>query len=112
MPFSPFEACLSISHDDDSLICSTDTIVYAVSGRGAIVSDGGNKRQELAPGDFALIPAYVSKFYLGSCTLWTHNNRLSIKKLTTATRRSSGSSHVAGALRLFTISTTGVRAKT
>jgi uncharacterized RmlC-like cupin family protein len=36
-----------------------DTIVYAVSGRGAIVSENGKKRQELAPGDFALIPAYV-----------------------------------------------------
>ncbi|UPX13708.1 uncharacterized protein EKO05_0004207 [Ascochyta rabiei] len=36
-----------------------DTIVYAVSGRGAIVSDNGQKRQELAPGDFALIPAYA-----------------------------------------------------
>ncbi|KAJ4336150.1 hypothetical protein N0V87_005586 [Didymella glomerata] len=30
-----------------------------VSGRGAIVSENGKKRQELAPGDFALIPAYV-----------------------------------------------------
>ncbi|KAF2632629.1 hypothetical protein BU25DRAFT_405953 [Macroventuria anomochaeta] len=36
-----------------------DTIVYAVSGRGAIVSDNGKKRQELVPGDFALIPAYA-----------------------------------------------------
>ncbi|KAJ4992664.1 cupin domain-containing protein [Stagonosporopsis vannaccii] len=36
-----------------------DTIVYAVSGRGAIVSENGKKRQELAPGDFALIPAYA-----------------------------------------------------
>lgn len=36
-----------------------DTIVYAVSGHGAIVSEGGNKRQELAPGDFALIPAWA-----------------------------------------------------
>ncbi|KAH7406002.1 RmlC-like cupin domain-containing protein [Phaeosphaeria sp. MPI-PUGE-AT-0046c] len=37
-----------------------DTIVYAASGHGAIVSgpDGSN-RQELAPGDFALIPAYA-----------------------------------------------------
>lgn len=34
-----------------------DTIVYALSGRGAIVSDGGRKRQVLTPGDFALIPA-------------------------------------------------------
>jgi uncharacterized RmlC-like cupin family protein len=36
-----------------------DTIVYAVSGHGAIVSEGGRKRQDLAPGDFALIPAYA-----------------------------------------------------
>ncbi|KAF9699122.1 hypothetical protein EKO04_003061 [Ascochyta lentis] len=36
-----------------------DTIVYAVSGRGAIVSANGQKRQELAPGDFALIPSYA-----------------------------------------------------
>ena len=34
-----------------------DTIVYAVSGGGAIVSEGGKKRQVLGPGDFALIPA-------------------------------------------------------
>lgn len=33
-----------------------DTIVYAVSGRGAIVSDGGKQRDELEPGDWALIP--------------------------------------------------------
>jgi len=36
-----------------------DTIVYAASGYGAIVSEGGKKRQDLAPGDFALIPAYA-----------------------------------------------------
>ncbi|KAF1913673.1 RmlC-like cupin domain-containing protein [Ampelomyces quisqualis] len=37
-----------------------DTIVYAASGHGAIVSGpDGSKRQELAPGDFALIPAYA-----------------------------------------------------
>ncbi|KAF2969147.1 hypothetical protein GQX73_g4419 [Xylaria multiplex] len=36
-----------------------DTIVYAVSGRGAVVSEGGAKRTELAPGDYALIPAYM-----------------------------------------------------
>ena len=34
-----------------------DTIVYAVSGRGAIVSEGGERRQDLEPGDWALIPA-------------------------------------------------------
>jgi uncharacterized RmlC-like cupin family protein len=35
-----------------------DTIVYAVRGQGAVVSEGGNKRQVLKQGDFALIPAY------------------------------------------------------
>lgn len=33
-----------------------DTIVYAVSGRGAVVSDHGKQRDELEPGDWALIP--------------------------------------------------------
>jgi uncharacterized RmlC-like cupin family protein len=43
-----------------NLIQTTDTIVYAASGHGAIVSGpNGSKRQELAPGDFALIPAYA-----------------------------------------------------
>jgi uncharacterized RmlC-like cupin family protein len=38
----------------------TDTIVYAAKGHGAIVSGpNGEKRQELVPGDFALIPAYA-----------------------------------------------------
>ncbi|KAF2270931.1 hypothetical protein CC78DRAFT_6328 [Lojkania enalia] len=37
-----------------------DTIVYAAKGHGAIVSGpNGCKRLELAPGDFALIPAYA-----------------------------------------------------
>ena len=36
-----------------------DTIVYAASGHGTIVSQGGKKRQDLAPGDFALIPAWA-----------------------------------------------------
>lgn len=35
-----------------------DTVVYAVSGRGAIVSEGGERRQDLEPGDWALIPAW------------------------------------------------------
>lgn len=34
-----------------------DTAVYALRGRGAVVWGGGKKRQDLAPGDFALIPA-------------------------------------------------------
>ena len=36
-----------------------DTIVYAVRGHGSVVSEGGKKRQDLSPGDFALIPAYA-----------------------------------------------------
>jgi len=37
-----------------------DTIVFASKGRGAIISGpNGEKRQELAPGDFALVPAYT-----------------------------------------------------
>jgi uncharacterized RmlC-like cupin family protein len=37
-----------------------DTIVYAAKGHGALVSGAnGSKRQELAPGDWALIPAYA-----------------------------------------------------
>ncbi len=36
-----------------------DTIVYAASGHGAVVSDNGKTRQELAPGDFTLIPAWT-----------------------------------------------------
>lgn len=36
-----------------------DTIVYAASGHGTVVSEGGKKRQDLSPGDFALIPAYA-----------------------------------------------------
>ena len=41
-----------------------DTIVYAVSGHGSLVSSSsaahptGDVRQDLAPGDWALIPAY------------------------------------------------------
>lgn len=36
-----------------------DTIVYASTGYGAIISENGQKRQELAPGDFAFIPAWT-----------------------------------------------------
>lgn len=36
-----------------------DTLVYAVSGRGSVVSEGGAKRVDLEPGDYALIPAYA-----------------------------------------------------
>jgi uncharacterized RmlC-like cupin family protein len=37
---------------------SQDTIVYAVSGSGAIVSEAGQTRQPLEAGDWAIIPAY------------------------------------------------------
>jgi uncharacterized RmlC-like cupin family protein len=33
-----------------------DTVVFSFSGYGTVVSEGGNKRQNLSPGDFALIP--------------------------------------------------------
>ena len=36
-----------------------DTIIYCVKGKGAVVSEGGRKKQTLSMGDFALIPAYV-----------------------------------------------------
>ncbi|TKA62134.1 hypothetical protein B0A49_09304 [Cryomyces minteri] len=36
-----------------------DTVVFARSGHGTIVSDAGSTRQRLDPGDFALIPAYA-----------------------------------------------------
>ena len=36
-----------------------DTIVYCLRGTAAIVSEHGKKRQELHPGDFGLVPAYV-----------------------------------------------------
>lgn len=38
----------------------TDTVVYAASGHGAILSGpDGSTRHELKPGDFALIPAFA-----------------------------------------------------
>lgn len=36
-----------------------DTVVYAVKGRGTVISEGGKKRQDLGPGDFCLIPAFA-----------------------------------------------------
>ena len=36
-----------------------DTVVYALKGKGSIISEGGKKRHDLQPGDFALIPAYA-----------------------------------------------------
>lgn len=36
-----------------------NTIIYAASGHGSVVSEGGKKRVDLSPGDFALIPAYA-----------------------------------------------------
>ena len=36
-----------------------DTIIYSLRGKGTLVSEGGRKRQDLNPGDFALVPAYA-----------------------------------------------------
>ena len=36
-----------------------DTVVYCLRGRGAVVSEGGTKKQILEKGDFALIPAHA-----------------------------------------------------
>ncbi|KAH9904917.1 RmlC-like cupin domain-containing protein [Xylariomycetidae sp. FL2044] len=36
-----------------------DTVVYAVKGRGSVVSAGGEKKVDLGPGDYALIPAFM-----------------------------------------------------
>jgi uncharacterized RmlC-like cupin family protein len=40
-----------------------DTIIYAASGRGVLVTNPGNesnlKRNELSPGDFAFIPPWT-----------------------------------------------------
>lgn len=41
------------------MLLRADTIVYAASGHGAIISQGGAKRQDLSPGDFALIPSFA-----------------------------------------------------
>ncbi|KAK4132728.1 hypothetical protein BT67DRAFT_443634 [Trichocladium antarcticum] len=51
-----------VNHSDS--MCATETIVYAVSGHGALLShpsdeDGEPARHELGPGDFALIPAWT-----------------------------------------------------
>ena len=46
--------CSAIHHHGEQ-----DTVVYAASGYGAVVSEGGKKRVELGPGDFALIPAFA-----------------------------------------------------
>jgi hypothetical protein len=89
---------------------AVDTIIYAVGGRGAVFSKNGKKRQELAPGDFALIPAYVRR----SCS-WHHSctdsSRLSTKKSTMAMRTLNGSSRVVVAVRSYTTLLIGVRAK-
>jgi uncharacterized RmlC-like cupin family protein len=36
-----------------------DTIIYAASGHGTLVTNGGSSRKQLSPGDFGLIPAYT-----------------------------------------------------
>ncbi|KAI4597259.1 hypothetical protein KJ359_004772 [Pestalotiopsis sp. 9143b] len=46
-------------------MCATDTIIYAASGTGVLVTNPGNetepklKRQQLAAGDFAFIPSWT-----------------------------------------------------
>lgn len=35
-----------------------DTIIYAIRGNGSIIFENGNRRVDLKPGDWALIPAY------------------------------------------------------
>lgn len=53
--------CASAVHHHGEL----DTIIYAASGRGVLVTNTGNeeepklKRQELVPGDFAFIPPWT-----------------------------------------------------
>ena len=44
----------AVHHHDDQ-----DTVVFAFSGRGTIVSDGGKSKVTLEPGDYALIPAWA-----------------------------------------------------
>lgn len=75
--------CSAIHHHGDQ-----DTIVYAAKGHGTIISDEGKTRQDLAPGDFALIPAYakhqeandadeeVSMFAKPPCLMLTSTGRL------------------------------------
>lgn len=56
---------LAPSHDSQAslIVCCPspwqDTIVYALHGRGTVVSGGGKKRQDHSLGDFALIPAWA-----------------------------------------------------
>jgi uncharacterized RmlC-like cupin family protein len=42
-----------------------DTVVFSFSGYGTVVSEGGNKRQNLSPGDFALIPYVFQRLTTG-----------------------------------------------
>lgn len=101
-----------IDFDDNGLTLRADTIVYAVSGRGAIVSDNGKKRQELGPGDFALIPAYVCDRPARCLNLIAHCYRLNTKKSMMVTRKLSGLLLVEVEVQLCIISTIGARAKT
>ncbi|OJJ78754.1 uncharacterized protein ASPGLDRAFT_53351 [Aspergillus glaucus CBS 516.65] len=47
-------SCSAVHHHGNQ-----DTVVYAAHGYGSIVFDGGKRREDLSPGDFALIPAYA-----------------------------------------------------
>lgn len=55
------EYIVMIAHPHTSSAIHThadqDTIVYCLRGKGAVLSEGGKKKQVLAPGDFALIPS-------------------------------------------------------
>lgn len=44
-----------------------DTVVYALRGHGSIVYGNGEQRKDLAPGDFAIIPAYVLYYVFMHC---------------------------------------------
>jgi uncharacterized RmlC-like cupin family protein len=52
LPYSPISTQLTKPTEQD-------TIVYAASGHGSVISENGKKRQDLSPGDFALIPAWT-----------------------------------------------------
>jgi uncharacterized RmlC-like cupin family protein len=45
-----------------------DTVVFSFSGHGTVVSEGGKKRQNLNPGDFALIPCVFPALEKDICT--------------------------------------------
>ena len=56
---TPLSTLYSSSAQAETRFAEQDTIVYAAAGHGSIVSENGTKRQDLSPGDFALIPAWA-----------------------------------------------------